>query len=35
MKKVEVSAPLPVTEDLEVTEFELIDDVFTVIVHST
>lgn len=35
MKKREVPAPLALPEDLEVTEFEIIDDVFTVTVHST
>jgi hypothetical protein len=35
MKKIEVSAPLTLPEELEVTEIEMIDDVFTITAHST
>lgn len=35
MKKMEVSTPLALPEELEVTEVEMIDEVLTITAHST
>jgi hypothetical protein len=35
MKKMELTAPLALPEELEVTEIAMIDEVFTITVHST